>query len=136
MNKSNEKIEGTNETLNKLIDLITTTVVATEKRAVKTDDKIDKLTESMTLSNIANAEARKDNRDIFKTLERHDQNQKEQGVKLTTGGPGGKGGKRGKKDHSEDEKSSIRPPGYGLSPRGDPRSLETDKGPPVPGGPF
>jgi len=86
MNKSNEKIESTNETLNKLIDLITTTVVATEKRAVKTDDKIDKLTESMTASNIANAESRKDNKEIFKILTRHETNQKEQGVKLSAHG--------------------------------------------------
>lgn len=86
MSKSSEKIESTNETLNKLIDLITTTVVATEKRASNTDDKIDKLTESMTASNIANAEARKDNKEIFKILTKHETNQKEQGVKLTAHG--------------------------------------------------
>lgn len=80
--ESDEKIESTSETLNKLISLIATRDIAAEKRAVKTDDKVDKLVESVTTLNISYAEHQKDNRQIFETLERHDQNQKEQGIKL------------------------------------------------------
>jgi len=82
MSKTNEKTENTNETLNKLISLIATRDVAAEKRAVKTDNKVDKLVDSVTTLNISYAEHQKDNKEIFKSLERHDQNQKEQGIKL------------------------------------------------------
>jgi len=82
MNESDEKIETTSETLNKLISLIANRDVAAEKRATKTDDKIDKLIDSVTVLNISYAEHQKDNKEIFKTLERHETNQKDQGVKL------------------------------------------------------
>lgn len=82
--QSEKKTESTNVTLNRLIDLIASRDEAAELRAVKTDGKIDALTDSMTLLNISTAEHRKDNKEIFKTLERHEQNQKDQGKDLAT----------------------------------------------------
>ena len=82
--------QDTEKTLEKLITLMTARELAqgerdklSEDRAAKTDLKIDTLTGAITTLTINHAESQRDNKEIFKTQERQEENQKSQGIKLS-----------------------------------------------------
>jgi len=89
MKEENTLESGTKKTLEKLIDLMSARELAqaerdklSESRAEKTDSKIDGLTEAITTLTINHAESQRDNKEIFKTQDRQEENQKSQGKTL------------------------------------------------------
>jgi len=88
VSKNEDSEKGTSETLEKLISLMSARELAqgvrdelAEKRTVKTDDKIDTLVSAVNTLTISHTESQRDNKEIFKAIERLEENQKQQGVK-------------------------------------------------------
>ena len=90
MNENTSSESVTNRTLEKLANLMTARELAQSerdklaaKRFDKTDGKIDTLADAIQVLVVSHAESQRDNKEIFKAQERHEENQKEQGIRLS-----------------------------------------------------
>lgn len=91
MKKGSEEDKGIAKTLSELMTLMTARELSqgerdklAEKREEKTNATLDTLINSVNTLTISHTESQRDSKEIFKAIERLDENQKEQGKKQST----------------------------------------------------